>query len=205
MVSELVQTATSGAVPLWLKISYTLFVCFLVPVYWVQYGPANFLWFSDIALLLTVPALWLESGFLASMMAVSVVLFELAWNVDYFAHIITGKQLIGLSSYMFDQKLSLFVRAISLFHVVLPPLLLWLVYRLGYDTRAFVAQTLLALVVLPISYWTSSPQENINWVYGFGDPPYKLLPMPFHVVMLMLAFPLLIYLPTHLILKKIFG
>jgi len=38
-------------IPLGLKIIYTLFVCALVPVYWRQYGPANFLWFSDIALL----------------------------------------------------------------------------------------------------------------------------------------------------------
>ena len=56
-------------IPLWLKITYTLFVSSVVPVYWRRYGPANFLWFSDIALLVTVPALWLESPLLASMMA----------------------------------------------------------------------------------------------------------------------------------------
>jgi len=56
-------------IPLWLKIAYTLFVCLIVPIYWRRYGPANFLWFSNIALLATVPALWLESALLASMMA----------------------------------------------------------------------------------------------------------------------------------------
>jgi hypothetical protein len=48
-------------IPLWLKISYTLFLGLLVPVYAVQYGIANFLWFSDIALLATLVALWRES------------------------------------------------------------------------------------------------------------------------------------------------
>lgn len=43
-------------IPLWIKITYTLFVCLLVPVYLRHYGPANFLWFSDVALLVTVPA-----------------------------------------------------------------------------------------------------------------------------------------------------
>jgi len=38
-------------IPLGLKVVYTLFVCALVPIYWREYGPANFLWFSDIALL----------------------------------------------------------------------------------------------------------------------------------------------------------
>jgi len=44
-------------IPLGLKIIYTLFVCALAPIYWRKYGPANFLWFSDIALLVLVPAL----------------------------------------------------------------------------------------------------------------------------------------------------
>ena len=87
-------------IPISLKIAYTLFVCLLVPIYWRQYGLVNFLWFSDIALLVLVPALWLESPLLISMMALAVVLPELAWNVDYFFRLATGVSLIGLTSYM---------------------------------------------------------------------------------------------------------
>ena len=61
-------------IPFGLKIIYTIFVCALVPIYWRQYGPANFLWFSVIVLLALVPALWLENTLLVSMMAISVVL-----------------------------------------------------------------------------------------------------------------------------------
>src|SRR5262245_46866601 len=53
-------------IPLWVKAAYTLFVLTLVPVYWVAYGPTNFLYFCDVALLMTVPALWLENALLAS-------------------------------------------------------------------------------------------------------------------------------------------
>jgi len=60
-------------IPLWLKLAYTLFICVVVPVYWLQYGPGNFLWFSDLALLATTAALWLENSLLVSMMAVSVL------------------------------------------------------------------------------------------------------------------------------------
>ena len=42
-------------IPLWVKLGYTLFVAVLVPIYLRHYGPANFLWFSDVALLATVP------------------------------------------------------------------------------------------------------------------------------------------------------
>jgi len=70
-------------IPLGLKIVYTIFVCALVPIYWREYGPANFLWFSDIALLALVPALWLENALLVSMLAISVVFFEACSSADY--------------------------------------------------------------------------------------------------------------------------
>jgi hypothetical protein len=84
--------------PLGLKVVYTIFVCALVPIYWRQYGPANFLWFSDIALLAPVPALLLENALLVSMLAVSVVFFEALWNIDFFFRLATGKSLVGLST-----------------------------------------------------------------------------------------------------------
>ena len=191
-------------IPLSLKITYTIFVCALVPIYWRQYGPANFLWFSDIALLVLVPALWRENPLLVSMMAVSVVFFEALWNTDFFFHLSTGKPLIGLSAYMFDLKIPLFIRGLSCFHIVLPLLLLWTLHRLGYDQRAFVWQTVVALVVLPLSYLVSNPQENVNWVYGFGQNPQRILPGALFVILLMLLFPLAVYLPTHLLFARIF-
>jgi hypothetical protein len=189
--------------PLWLKIAYTLFACLLVAVYWVKYGPANFLWFSDIALLLTVPALWLESSLLASMMAVAVTLPELAWNVDFFGRLMTGRSPFGLSKYMSDATISLPVRALSLFHVALPPLLLWMVYRLGYDERALVGQAIMAWVVLPLSYWLGKPSENVNWVRGIRDEQQTWMPEPLYLALMMVAFPVLIYLPTHFLLKNL--
>ena len=62
----------------------------VMPVYWLEYGPANFLWASDIALLVTTVALWQENRFLISMMAVGVLLPELFWNIDFFARLIAG-------------------------------------------------------------------------------------------------------------------
>jgi hypothetical protein len=191
-------------IPLGLKIAYTVFVCVLVPIYWRQYGPANFLWFSEIALLVLVPALWLENTLLVSMMAIAVVFFEAVWNVDFFVRLLTGRSLIGLSAYMFDPKIPLFIRSLSCFHIVLPLLLLWMLHRLGYDQRAFVWQTVVALVVLPLSYLESNPQENVNWVYGFGQKPQTILPAPLFVILLMLLFPLVVYLPTHLLFARIF-
>jgi hypothetical protein len=191
-------------IPLGLKIIYTLFVCALVPIYWRQYGPANFLWFSDIALLALVPALWLENALLVSMLAISVVFLEALWNIDFFFQLATGKSLIGLSAYMFDPKIPLFIRGLSCFHIALPLLLLWTLHRLGYDHRAFVWQTVVALAVLPLSYLVTNAQENVNWVYGFGQKPQTILPAPLFVILLMLLLPIAVYLPTHVLFARIF-
>ena len=205
MVRKNARTIERPVIPISLKIAYTLFVCLLVPIYWRQYGLVNFLWFSDIALLVLVPALWLESPLLISMMALAVVLPELAWNVDYFFRLATGGSLIGLTSYMFDATIPLFIRGLSLFHVALPVLLIWLLSRLGYDGRALLWQTLVAAAVLPLSYFLSNPRENVNWVYGLGEQPQTKVPAPLFVLFLMLLFPVGVYLPTHLLLDRIFG
>lgn len=147
-------------IPLWLKTGYTLFVCLLVPIYWRQYGPVNFLWFSDIALIAMVPALWWENVLLTSMMALSVVLLEIVWNVDFFTRLLTGVSVTGLSAYMFDPKIPLFVRSLSCFHIVLPVVLLWSLARLGYDPRGWLWQTLVALVVLPAVISTQQPARE---------------------------------------------
>ena len=192
---------------LWIKLPYTIFVCVLVPIYWVERGPANFLWLSDIALLATVPALWMENRFLTSMMAVGVLLPELAWNVDFFLRLITGFDVIGLNgtAYMFGTRYTSLFKFFSLFHVVLPVLLIWMVWRLGYDTRAVYAQTLLMWVLLPACYLATDPERNLNWVFGIGNPPQTWVSGPLYLVLLMCAYPVLVIIPTHFILKSVFN
>src|SRR6516165_1229649 len=88
-------------IPVAVKIAYTVFVAVLVPYYLRFYGPANFLWICDIALLLTVAALWLESRFLASMQLVAVLLPSLIWLADFLARLATGHFLTRWTHYMF--------------------------------------------------------------------------------------------------------
>jgi len=191
-------------IPLWIKVSYTVFAAVTVAVYAVKYPLWNFLWFSDIALIVTVPALWLENSLLASMMLVGVLLPELVWNMSFFARLFTGRRVAGLTDYMFDPARPLYLRALSLFHVFLPPLLLWMALRLGCDSRAPIAQTVLAWIVLPLSYWLADPKvENINWVFGWGARPRKRIPPLAHLGVAMIAFPIAIFLPTHLLLRAL--
>lgn len=188
-----------------IKIPYTVFVLVLIPIYWVRYGLANFLWFSDIALIVTLAALWLESRFLASMMTSGVLLFDVVWNFIYFPKLLLGVGPDGLVDYMFDPQISLFIRALSLFHVGLPIVQLWALSKLGYDERAWKYQVVLGWILLPLTYAVSGPEQNINWVFGVTEVPQRWLPAPAYVAVLMVIYPTLVCFPTHLFLKRIFA
>src|SRR5438093_5596751 len=155
-----------------MKWLYTAFAAAVAPVYARQYGWRNFLWFSDVALFATVPALWLEHRLLASMQAVSVTVPETGWTVDLVGQCFRVR-LIGLADYMFDRKIPRSVRALSLFHLWLPPLLLWMLNTLGYDRRAIRAQTASTWALLVATYALTDPSDDINWVYGLSGSPQR--------------------------------
>jgi hypothetical protein len=191
------------AIDVGFRILFSVLVAVVVPVYIVKYGPSNFLWFSDIGLFGICAALWLEQPLLGSMMALAVLLPETVWLVSFVSGAIAKQHSVTtLATYMFDARIPFYLRALSgAFHLALPPGALWLVYRYGYDDRALLAQTLLAWLVLPATLWLAPPEKNVNWVRGLGHPPRRSVPLPLHFGLVMLAAPLLIYLPTHLLLE----
>jgi len=188
------------AIPIWLKLGYTGLVFIIVPVYCRELGPSNFLWFSDIALISLVAAVWLESRLISSTMAVSVLFLELAWVFDFFS----GGRFIAIAAYMFAEDEPWLIRLLSgSFHLVLPPLLLFLLFRLGYDKRALSLQILIALIVLPLTFVLTSPSDNINWVYGLGQPQ-DMLPPLVYLCLFFLTLVLVVYLPSHLLFRHFF-
>jgi len=206
--------AATRRIPTWAKVSYTAFVAVLVPCYWVTYTPWNFLYFCDIALLVTAVAIWIESPLLVSMQAVAITLPQILWVVDLLCRLVAGVHVTGVTAYMLDASIPPFLRALSPFHGWLPFVLLWLLSRLGYDRRAFRWQSVAGVVVLLVSYlFAPAPPPsashpnwavNINYVYGLDDkqaqsfmapPLWVLSVMAFHVIAL--------YLPTHLVLRRV--
>lgn len=196
--------------PLWVKLSYTAFVCVLVPHYLRTYGPTNFLYYCDIALFMALLALWTENSLWASMPAIGILLPQTLWMVDFVGGLF-GCHVVGMTEYMFDPGIPLFARALSLFHFWLPLLLVWIIWRLGYDRRGFWRWTVLAWVLMLVCYFLMPappppPDDpnlpvNINYVYGLSDSgPQTWMPPLMYLGLLMVGLPLCVFLPTHLLL-----
>lgn len=193
-------------IPIWLKIGYSIFAAGILVIYWFRYGPGNYLWFSDIALIGTIPALWLESSLLASTLAVGVLLPEALWNVSFFSRLLMGVRITGMTDYMFEPERPLYLKALSLFHIPLPILLVWMVWVVGYHPLALAAMAVLAWLVLPATYALTDPEKNVNWVRGPGGENVgqtRFHPL-LYLGLLMLAFPILLYMPTHFLLTILF-
>jgi hypothetical protein len=208
-------TVTNRRIPTWVKVAYTAFVAIVVPSYWVTYSPWNFLYFCDIALLVTAVAIWIESPLLVSMQAVAITMPQLLWVVDFLCRLIAGVDITGVTSYMLDSSIPLFLRALSLFHGWLPFFLLWLLARLGYDRRALGLQSVVAIMVFLISYlFAPAPPPsashpnwavNLNYVYGLDDKHPQTLMAPWLWLLLIMAVTVIVlYLPTHFVLRRCF-
>jgi hypothetical protein len=188
---------------LW-KLAYTAFVLVIVVIWRRHYGWRNLLWFSDIALIGAVPALWLESAAIASVLGVAVLLPEILWNVDLGLRLLLRRRITGLTDYMFEPERPRLLRGLSLFHVPLPLVLLWLLAEYGYDgSVGLPGAVLLAAIVLPWSRAVSTPERNINWTHGLGASRTRLS-TPVYLALLYGGFVLLVFIPTHLALRALF-
>ena len=164
-----------GRIPLWLKVLYTAFVAVLVPIYLRDYGPTNFLYFCDVALLMTLVAIWTENSLWASAPLVGILVPQIVWMADF----CSGGNLVQMTAYMFDEKKPLFLRGLSFFHFWLPWLLIYMVWKVGYDRRAWMTWALLGSTLMLICYYimpgppppTDDPNlpVNINYVFGTDD------------------------------------
>jgi hypothetical protein len=203
----------SHRLPLALKLALTAFVCVQVPFYWWAYGPTNFLYFCDVALLLSLVAVWTEHALPAGMAAVGILVPQAVWVLDFVGGLF-GHPFVGMTAYMFQESQPLSARAISLFHGWLPFLLLYLVYRLGYDRRALPAWTVLAWALMLIAYFLLPPPPappdrpnlpvNVNYVYGPSDEKAQTWVPPLAwLAFLMTALPLVFFIPTHLLLSRL--
>lgn len=174
-----------------------------IPAYWHAWGLANFLHLCDLAVLLTCIGLWTSNSLLLASQAVSSIVVDVLWTVDAAWMLAAKHPLIGGTEYLLDAHIALWIRLLSLFHIVLPPLLLWALWRLGYDRRACTLQIVIAALAFIASRFTR-PIANIN--YAFRDPFWhrQLGPVPVHLALSVLAMAVVVYLPIHLVLLRVY-
>ena len=194
------KTAGNSRVLLALKIAWTGWLLVWAPVYWRQYGAQNFLFYCDIGNILIAIGLWAESRLILSWQAVSLLVFQSLYAIDLIGAFLLRHHFVGGTEYMFDAAIPLVVRALGLYHLVVPPLLLWLVRRVGCDPSAWKWATLEAWIIVLINFFWR-PQYNVNFVRGISHEQH-LMPAWLYLTGYLIVVPIVIYWPTQWLLQR---
>jgi hypothetical protein len=174
-----------------------------LPAYLAKYGWHVFLNLCDIAVILTCVGLWTGNALLLSSQALSSLLIDLTWDLDLAVRALTGRHLVGGTEYMWDARWPLWLRLLSAFHIVLPPVQIWALRKVGYDRRGFVLQSAIAAVVLAASRLTLGPEENQNFAWADPFVGRSWGPAPVHVGLTWLVVVTVVYGGTHLALSRL--
>ena len=174
-----------------------------LPAYVRVWGWANLLHLCDAAVILTCLGLWIGSARLLSSQAVSGLLAGLLWMANVGWKLVTGRFFASGSEYMWDAHYPLWVRLLSFFHLLLPCVLIYGLWKLGYDRRGLRLQAWIAAVLVVAGRFL--PAE-LNMNYALRDPLLNRAwgPAPVHLAVIWGGAVALLYWPTHLVLRKVF-
>lgn len=183
-----------------LRWAAVLFLAVYLPAYALAYGLANFLFLCNLTVILCAVGLWTGNRLLLSSQAVAILLIGALWTLDAGGRLLLGRHLLGGTEYMWEARWPLGTRLMSLYHVVLPLVLVLVLRRTGYDPRGYWLQSAIALVGVGVGRLTG-PAANIN--YAFTDPILKRSwgGALVHVAVVSGALVLVAYPLTHLLLS----
>ena len=197
------STDSANPFPAWVRWSALIWLGVWLTIYLRFWGPTTFLFLCDIAVILTCIGLFTGNALLLSSQAVSSLVIDTAWALDIATKLIFDRHLIGGTDYFFDPNYPLWVRLFSLFHVVMPFLLIYGVRRTGYDRRALRLQFLIAAVAMIASRFAAAAR-NINFAHVDPILHRQWGPAPIHVAAMLAGLTIVIYIPTHAVLSRIF-
>ena len=189
--------------PLAARVGYTVWMLIWVAVILAEQGPQNFVWLCNVAKFLILYSVWTGNRLLLSSQAGTFVLVGAVWALDLLVALPGRESLTGFTDYMFNPELALAARVASLYHVFVPLFLLWVLTRTGYDRRGWRLQCAIGACAVVAAWLVTEPHRNINWVhrpFGMDQPP---LAEPQWVAVLVVALPLLIYLPGHWLVQRL--
>lgn len=183
--------------PLPLKLAFTAWVLVWAPSIITLLGPQNFFWICNLANFLILIGLWTESRLLLSMQWLSVALIGFFWGIDVGMAWLTGVHPIGGTAYMLDPDFPVAAKLLSFYHLALPVISGFAVYRLSYDSRALPWQAGLIALLVPLSWWLTDPERNVNMVHvplGLDQIDWPAL---IYLPLLVLAWVVILLLPVH--------
>jgi hypothetical protein len=130
-------------------------------------GFARIFYFCSVTLLLSGIGFIRRSRLILSTQLLAAFTYHLVWNIDLVMHL-AGSSFTGNAAYMFEGNRFFLQNFLSVSHIYMVPLLIYGLYKLGsYDALAWRFASLQIAVLNACAFIIGTPEDNVNYVYGF--------------------------------------
>lgn len=197
------SAARSNPIPMTARLVYSAWMAVWVTIIVMNQGLGNFFWLCNMAQFLILYGVWTGNRLILSSQAGMVTLVGTAWTLDFTAGVILGGSPLGFTAYMFSDELPLIARVSSLYHIGLPPFLLWLLCRTGHDRRGPWLQCLIGAAGILGGWLFTEPRRNLNWVQEPMGMEQTWMSEPAFVGLLLLLYPLVLFFPGDYLVRFI--
>jgi hypothetical protein len=174
-----------------------------VPAYAYAYGGWHFLQLCNLSLLLSCLGALMRNRLLLSAQALGAPVIGLLWIADLAHLAATGRYWHAGTAYLWDERIPEIARMLSVYHLVLPMVLIFALRRFGYDRRALLLQTAISCAAFAVSWWWLRDVENLNYVNAwpggrvlFADTPGA------HAFVTWSLLCAVVYVPTHWLWRR---
>lgn len=195
--------ARSNPIPIPARVLYTAWMVVWVTIILTNQGPQNFFWLCNMAQFLILYGVWTGNRLILSSQAGMVTLVGAVWTLDFTAGVILGGSPLGFTAYMFSDELPVIARASSLYHMGVPPFVLWLLCCTGHDRRGPWLQCLIGAAGILGGWLFTEPRRNLNWVHEPLGIEQTWMPEPAFVILLLLLYPLVLFFPGDYLVRFI--
>jgi hypothetical protein len=181
----------------WLILAW---LAFYLVVYLNAYGFWHFFQLCNVGVILACIGIFTKQKLLISSQALGMSCVALFWIADQIAWLWTGQPLHGGTAYMQQSSVPLIARVLSIYHVILPLFLLWIVFTKGYDRRAWLLQCAILALTGAIGAWIAPASENINYLFYWPNEAASQTIIWPRVTIMILITTCALYLPLHRLL-----
>lgn len=135
-----------------------------VPAYAQAYGGWHFLQLCNLGVLMACAGALLRRPLLWSSTALLSVPVGALWLADVVLRLCSGHFLHRGTAYLWNDTIPWPARLLSLYHVILPAILLVALRRRGYDPRAFAFLCIISGLACLLGLWAAPAADNLNYM-----------------------------------------
>ena len=195
------------------KIDRMNFKIFSLAILFLSFADAYFLlkyehfsqlfWFCNTALFLLAFGLFFRKSIAITGIFLGALVVQIPWVIDFLSQLLFNYKLFGVASYMFEYGFDSIRFYIELDHLLIIPLSLYAIKRLGFHKQGWVFAAIVAILINAGAFASSSQLDNVNCVfYSCFSDKITISKYPlFHMILWTFLIIALIYILNKLLIK----